>query len=100
MERIGGGPYLSRRAQRPPYQEPGIDRADNLSLRKSITDYERQFTAIESEARRLAGLFQQIKKHTEKRKEIFPLVKRRSLNGPSGPLNSWKPCSFCRAAMP
>lgn len=43
-------------------RNPGIDRAENLSLRKDIRVYERQFVVVEAEAKRLTGLFQQAKR--------------------------------------
>ncbi len=64
-------------------KNPGIDRADNLSLHKSIIEYEQRFTAIESEARRLSGLFQQIKATYQKsEKKYFPLVEATFLERP------------------
>ena len=54
-------------------KNPEIDRADNLSLRNSIAEYERQFTSIESEARRLTRLFSRDQGNVpEKREEVFP----------------------------
>ena len=65
-------------------KNPGIDRADNLSLRKSIAEYEQRFTAIEAEARRLAGLFTRIKATYRKREgKYFPLVEATFLERPA-----------------
>lgn len=65
-------------------KNPGIDRADNLSLRKSITEYEQRFTAIEAEAGRLAGLFKRIKAASRKdEKKYFPLVEATFLERPA-----------------
>src|SRR5574341_1308998 len=65
-------------------KNPGIDRADNLSLRKSITEYEQRFTAIEAEAGRLAGLFKRIKTASRKdEKKYFPLVEATFLERPA-----------------
>jgi len=65
-------------------QNPGIDRADNLSLRKSISDYEQRFTAIEAEAARLSVLFQRIKAtYRNDEKKYFPLVEATFLERPA-----------------
>jgi two-component system, NtrC family, sensor kinase len=65
-------------------QNPAIDRADNLSLRKSISEYEQQFTAIEAEARRLTGLFRQVKAtYPKSEKKYFPLVEATFLERPA-----------------
>ncbi len=64
-------------------KNPGIDRADNLSLRKSITEYEQRFTAIEEEARRLTGLFQRTRGACQKdEKKYFALVENAFLERP------------------
>jgi signal transduction histidine kinase len=65
-------------------KNPGIDRADNLSLQKSITEYEQRFTAIEGEARRLSILFQRIKTtYRNNEKKYFPLVEATFLERPA-----------------
>lgn len=65
-------------------QNPGIDRADNLSLRNSITEYEQRFTAIEAEAGRLAALFARIKTaYGKNEKKFFPLVEATFLERPA-----------------
>jgi len=65
-------------------KNPDIDRADNLSLHKSITKYEELFTTIEAEAMRLAGLFSQVKAtHRTEEKRFFPLVEATFLERPA-----------------
>jgi len=65
-------------------KNPVIDRADNLSLRKSITEYEQRFTTIEGEARRLAGLFTRVKAaYGKDEKKYFPLVEATFLERPA-----------------
>jgi two-component system NtrC family sensor kinase len=52
-------------------ESPRIDQADNLSLRKSVADYESRFSAIEQEASRLTVLFEKTKKaHGENAKHL------------------------------
>lgn len=65
-------------------KNPAIDRADNLSLRKSILEYEQQFNAIEAEAKRLSGLFARIRVSSGKdEKRFFPLVEATFLERPA-----------------
>ena len=64
-------------------QNPGIDRTDNLSLRKSIADYEQRFTAIEAEAGRLTDLFKKVKAvYPKSEQKYFPLVEATFLERP------------------
>jgi len=65
-------------------RNPEIDRADNLSLHKSITEYEQRFTAIEAEAGRLTGLFTRVKAtYRNEEAKYFPLVEATFLERPA-----------------
>lgn len=65
-------------------KNPGVDRAENLSLRSDILKYERQFVAVETEAKRLTALFQHAKKsYRDNDKKYLSLVEATFLERPA-----------------
>ncbi len=64
-------------------QNPGIDHADKLSLRSSISEYEQRFTAIQAEAGRLISLFDRTKVSYQDRTKYLSLVESTFLEQPS-----------------
>ena len=64
-------------------RSPNIDRADNLSLRDGIHEYERRFSAIEAAASRLAGIFEKTRVSHRGNEMSFSLVKATFLERPA-----------------
>ncbi len=64
-------------------EKPGIDRADNLTLRSSIAEYERRFTTIEDSALRLTDIFEKTKASYGKSERSFALVEATFLERPA-----------------
>jgi signal transduction histidine kinase len=63
-------------------QSPNIDRADNLSLRDGVHEYERRFKAIEASAKRLNGIFEKTRMSYRGNEMFFSLVEATFLERP------------------
>ncbi len=68
-------------------QNPGIDQADKLSLRSSISDYEQRFHRIEVAATRLIRLFDKTKEAHKSNAKYLSLVESTFLEQPSQSAN-------------
>jgi two-component system NtrC family sensor kinase len=64
-------------------QNPHIDRADQMSLRSGINEYEQRFHKIESSAKRLTAAFEKNRVSFVKNKAFYTLVKATFLERPS-----------------
>lgn len=64
-------------------QNPDIDQADKLSLRSSINDYERRFSAMRRNATLLTGLFDRTKASYQGTAKYLSLVESMFLEQPS-----------------
>ena len=62
---------------------PKIDRSDNLSLRNSISDYERRFVTIEAGAGRLIGEFEKLRAAYRREEKYLALVEATFLDRPA-----------------
>jgi len=63
-------------------RNPDIDRADQLSLRMRISDYEQRFSKIESSAMSLMLLFEKTKVGDKRKAQFFNLVESTFLEQP------------------
>jgi len=63
-------------------QYPGIDRAEQLSLRESINAYERRFTRIEGETKNLSPAFQKVKTANRTNGRVIALAESTFLEQP------------------
>ncbi len=64
-------------------QNPRIDEKDQLSLRKSVTEYERRFTQIETATKSLTAAFDQVKVSNSAHSKFVSLVEDTFLERPS-----------------
>ncbi len=64
-------------------QYPRIDKAENLSLRESIADYERRFSRIESSAKSLTAVFARARRAQRRNERFFSLVEATFLERPA-----------------
>jgi two-component system, NtrC family, sensor kinase len=64
-------------------QNPDIDRAEQLSLRERINEFDRRFTKIESETKNLSLAFQKVRTPNRTNKHVLALVESTFLERPA-----------------